>query len=224
MKKRNRAPALSVIRSGLLEARSFRESQSPEGRSGSGRPQEEAALDRLWEGHSVRVNPMRPALAGPELRRQFHPIRLSLCSQSLLEKLPRSATLHQSNPDSPDSRNPVERRNRLMNQGISTDLNHLAPASRAGKKRTLCCNEQTVERMEENFNTGSRKHDVSNSASLSQPACCSRGQVQREFINSFMSVANYGPLAQEKKVLCYQSRWIRFQPSAGCVAPQGVAL
>ena len=91
------------------------------------------------------------------------------------------------------------------------------------KKMTLCFNLQTIERMEENFNTGSRKHDVSNSASLSQPACCSRGQVQREFINSFMSVANYGPLAQEKKVLCYQSRRIHFHPSAGCVAPRGVA-
>lgn len=36
------------------------------------------------------------------------------------------------------------------------------------KKITLCCNLQPVERMEENSNTGSRKHDVSNSISLSR--------------------------------------------------------
>lgn len=36
----------------------------------------------------------------------------------------------------------------------------------ARKKMTLCFNLQAIERMEENFNTGSRKHDVSNSNSL----------------------------------------------------------
>jgi hypothetical protein len=83
---------------------------------------------------------------------------------------------------------------------------------------------QTVERMEENLNTGSRKHDVSNSTSLSSSACCSRGQVQREFINSLMSVANCGPSSQEKKVLYYQiSRRISNIPN-GLIAALGVAL
>lgn len=92
------------------------------------------------------------------------------------------------------------------------------------KKRTLCCNLQTVERMEENFNTGSRKHDVSNSGSLSPSACCSRGQVQREFINSLLSVANWWPGMLEKKALCYQSPWPDLDPSARLLAPRGVAL
>jgi hypothetical protein len=78
--------------------------------------------------------------------------------------------------------------------------------------------------MEENLNTGSRKHDVSNSTSLSSSACCSRGQVQREFINSLLSVANCVPSLQEKKVLCYQLASRFFSPFSGITAALGVAL
>jgi len=44
------------------------------------------------------------------------------------------------------------------------------------KKITLCFNLQTIERMEENFNTGSRKHDVSNSNSLSRQHVSAEGR------------------------------------------------
>lgn len=41
---------------------------------------------------------------------------------------------------------------------------------------TLCFNLQTIERMEEIFNTGSRKHDVSNSNSLSRQHVSAEGR------------------------------------------------
>ena len=44
------------------------------------------------------------------------------------------------------------------------------------KKMTLCLNLQTIERMEEIFNTGSRKHDVSNSNSLSRQHVSAEGR------------------------------------------------
>lgn len=44
------------------------------------------------------------------------------------------------------------------------------------KKMTLCFNLQTIERMEEIFNTGSRKHDVSNSNSLSRQHVSAEGR------------------------------------------------
>ncbi|MBI4889201.1 MAG: hypothetical protein HY821_01170 [Acidobacteria bacterium] len=44
------------------------------------------------------------------------------------------------------------------------------------KKITLCFNLRAVERMEENFNTGSRKHDVSNSNSLSRQHVSAEGR------------------------------------------------
>lgn len=54
--------------------------------------------------------------------------------------------------------------------------NPISLAMLRGKKMTLCCPMQTVERMEENSNTGSRKHDVSNSDSLSRQPVSAEGR------------------------------------------------
>ena len=110
---------------------------------------------------------------GPRRNRILEPV-----FPKLLVKLPRSTTLHQANPGATDTRH-LWGENKILRRPLSVASSdaHCAAKPAERKKITLCCNLQPKERMEENSNTGSRKHDVSNSTSLSQCARYSRGQV-----------------------------------------------
>ncbi|MBI5282230.1 MAG: hypothetical protein HY858_11160 [Candidatus Solibacter usitatus] len=105
------------------------------------------------------------------------PDSLSLCSQVLLEEVAAF-----SYPTSKRIRLPSIPATPGGEETLSTDpkpslnLNPAFAATLRGKKITLCCHMQTVERMEENSNTGSRKHDVSNSDSLSRQPVSAEGR------------------------------------------------
>ena len=167
---------------------------------------------------------MQPARVGLEVRRRPLWVRLTCVPFHLGE----DAAFDYPSPCEPRHSRYPQPHGEMKSLDEPEEDCLVEPCRRLGaesyKKRTLCCNLQTVERMEEIFNTGSRKHDVSYSGSLSPSARCSRGQVQREFINSLLSVANWWPGMLEKKALCYQSpRW-NFGLPARWLAPRGVAL
>ncbi len=73
------------------------------------------------------------------------------------------------------------------------------------------------------LNTGSRKHCVSKFHLILSLARHSRGQVDRDFINSPLSVANELPSVQSCKLLISDAVFLGDEAAAGCFAPRGVA-
>lgn len=77
--------------------------------------------------------------------------------------------------------------------------------------------------MEEILNTGSRKHDVSKLHFVPSPARSSRGQVERDLINSPPSVANGLPILLAFKCLNFRRPARAPRPLLIFFVPGGVA-